>query len=76
MLQLDVPAEAPLLDLPDDVREPIAESDVVGGNGNALGGIMLWATGMRLNTLEIYWFTNDRPTELPNTAQVMTSPAR
>lgn len=72
MFELDIPSETPKL----EAGGPIAESDVIDDAGNAVGGIMLWISDKRLSTLEFYWFSDERPNELPQTNRIVPSTAR
>jgi hypothetical protein len=45
-----------------------------GPSGDPIGTLVLWTSDGYLTSLELGWVTDDRPTELPDPAQVRTAP--
>ena len=68
MLELDTASDAPRTQ---QAHRPWPVNvDVVGSNGEATGGILLWVEEGRLATFEYFWYAHEPPFQLPSVAQL------
>lgn len=61
---------SPRMEIPDGIL-PSSDRPVIGVNGSAGGGVMLWVADGRIDTFECYWFL-DEDRRLPSLDQVTT----
>jgi hypothetical protein len=72
-IDIFVPAAGAAADVPDGPA-PVA-AQVIDGNGNYLGELLLWVTGGRISGLEYSWVTDEVPSRLPDTSWIQLTPA-